>query len=464
MPKTPTTVRNTAGNVAAPWRGRGGVRIRMVNAVSIVLAAILALSALVGMEHVFESETRLEQVSEAHRVCSNAARDLQEASDYLTSQACTYVVTGNRTYLDHYLEELRVTDRRGIAVNTLHTYLGEDNEALKDLEEALEHSNELAERELYAMRLTSDAMGLEDPPEELLDVTLSEQDQKASAQEKRTIAEEIVLGSDYQQTKEQISGLVSSCSDTLLADLAVDVEEGNVTLRNRLTQMQTVTLLLLMILVGTIFTIIFLVLWPLAAFTDQIKRDEPLVPTGAAELQYLADAYNTIYEENSARTKSLQHAAERDALTGLYNRGAYDALLNEHVVNVALLLIDVDKFKTVNDTYGHGVGDEMLKKVARLIEHSCRNTDYPCRVGGDEFAVIMTDMTPNLSYVVRHKIESIVMALHDTSDGLPDMTLSVGVAFSEQTGPSLSLYEAADKALYLVKERGRNGYAFYGEA
>ena len=439
--------------------------MRMINAVAIVVAVVLALAALVGIGNVYKAEGNAELVNETYRACSSAARDLQDASDYLTSEARMLVVTGEIHYLDAYLEELNVTDRRGKAVQTLRDYLG-DNEAVDDLEEALSESNALAQQELYAMRLALDARGLPEGssmPELLAGVQINPEDDALPPDEKVQLAQGIVMGEDYTVSKQLISNAVSACADSLLQGLNGQIVLSNKELRLSLNVMQAITIMLMGIVVLVILAMVFLILLPLAAYTRQIKQGELLVLSGASELSYLADAYNQIYEENRERTISLQHAAERDALTGLYNRGAYDDLLVEHTDSVALMLIDVDYFKGVNDTYGHDTGDAVLKKVAGLIEHSFRGTDYPCRIGGDEFAVIMTQAHPEMRGVVEEKIETVAASLLDTSDGLPPITISVGVAFSDKHEGQPDLFKAADRALYVVKERGRNGHAFYGE-
>ncbi len=127
---------------------------------------------------------------------------------------------------------------------------------------------------------------------------------------------------------------------------------------------------------------------------------------------------------------------------------------------LALLIIDVDKFKLVNDGYGHEIGDQVLQKVAKLLEDSFRATDFPARIGGDEFAVIVTNVTVEMKSMIENKINSLnEMLLHPTDD-LPAVSLSVGGAFSE-CGFADELYKQADSALYEVKNHGRCGCRFY---
>ncbi len=147
----------------------------------------------------------------------------------------------------------------------------------------------------------------------------------------------------------------------------------------------------------------------------------------------------------------------------MINRGGFDQLrqlLKAQKKPIAFLLIDVDKFKEVNDEHGHEAGDKVLKKVASLLRVSFRSKDYVARIGGDEFSVIMMDTTPQMTELIREKINNLNWRLKNPNDGLPQVSLSVGVAFSD-TGFTDNLYPDADSALYQVKENGRCGCDFY---
>ena len=131
----------------------------------------------------------------------------------------------------------------------------------------------------------------------------------------------------------------------------------------------------------------------------------------------------------------------------------------------ALLLIDVDKFKNVNDTYGHDVGDKVLKHIASVLRESFRSNDHICRIGGDEFATIMVNAGPQFVELIRSKVERINERLiHPTTDDLPPISLSVGVAFGSEQNGTGNIVKDADLALYQVKEHGRCGIAFFTPA
>ena len=185
---------------------------------------------------------------------------------------------------------------------------------------------------------------------------------------------------------------------------------------------------------------------------------------GALELQQLADTYNRIFQENEETQKLIRHQAEHDALTDLLNRGSFERLLDIYEKGnapFALILVDVDNFKTVNDTYGHAIGDAILRLVADSLKKVFRSVDYVCRIGGDEFAVIMIEMRSDLDYTIKEKIAAVNERLLTGDENLPTVTLSVGAAFSDRKKPEETLFNEADQALYDVKEHGRNGCKIY---
>ena len=215
----------------------------------------------------------------------------------------------------------------------------------------------------------------------------------------------------------------------------------------------------------TFTLVIVLIVKPLHLYINFIKEETRLDITGSYEFKYLALTYNDIYEVKASNEALLRHRAEHDPLTGLINRGAFDQIKQFFKINpcpLALLIIDVDKFKLINDNFGHETGDHILKKVATAIKESFRAKDYPARIGGDEFAVIVTEVTEEMQSTILNKAKALNEVLKNPSDGLPPVSLSIGGAFS-QNGFSDDLYAKADRALYVVKEAGRCGCRFYDE-
>ncbi|MCI5223979.1 MAG: sensor domain-containing diguanylate cyclase, partial [Candidatus Electrothrix sp. AR4] len=156
-----------------------------------------------------------------------------------------------------------------------------------------------------------------------------------------------------------------------------------------------------------------------------------------------------------------------DALTGIYNRAYFDNFLLDSVEEawqnnrkLCLMLIDVDNFKKFNDTYGHQVGDIVLKSVAREIRKKIRNHDVAARYGGDEFAVILPDTGKQTAKIVGEELNRAVYEHRvklKTSKEKEELSITVSVGVAELTGNDRTeLVENADKALYRVKELGRN--------
>ena len=164
--------------------------------------------------------------------------------------------------------------------------------------------------------------------------------------------------------------------------------------------------------------------------------------------------------------KSLEMAVT-DPLTGLYNRRYMNQHLETHVLAAtnadkpcSLLIVDIDHFKRVNDTYGHDIGDDVLKKLAAHISLNTRGVDMACRFGGEEFVIIMPDTTSDVAVTVAERLRA---AVADNPVGIRgqdahlSLTISVGVATtSGGVDTSESLMKKADSALYQAKESGRN--------
>ena len=177
--------------------------------------------------------------------------------------------------------------------------------------------------------------------------------------------------------------------------------------------------------------------------------------------QYLLIAYNNL--------NRMLFSAEIDALTGLMNRLAFDRLLQHQSAaddkslgsdkNTYFALADIDFFKKINDNYGHLYGDEVLILLARAMSESFRSMDWLFRYGGEEFAIVLVDVTQGeTSHILerfRHKIETM------TIPQVGQITVSIGFSQMQKLEPVSSLVDRADNALYYAKHNGRNKLFFY---
>lgn len=172
-----------------------------------------------------------------------------------------------------------------------------------------------------------------------------------------------------------------------------------------------------------------------------------------------------VREQLKASEAVLRVEAVRDPLTGVFNRRFFDETAHREMARsqrdgstVGLMLLDVDHFKSVNDTYGHAMGDEVLRSLARLIEQSVRVEDVACRIGGEEFALLMPRVPVQVARAraeaLRASCEQLVF---QTISGPMRISVSIGVACCPQDGALVDVLMArADKALYTAKHSGRN--------
>lgn len=158
--------------------------------------------------------------------------------------------------------------------------------------------------------------------------------------------------------------------------------------------------------------------------------------------------------EQKSREEWMQYKLEHDELTGALNRTAFNRvtnLLKTSVMPFALVLMDIDKFKKINDTYGHDVGDEVLSYLVSVLNDKIRNADKIFRLGGDEFAIIMNRIALSQSDYVKNVLEQINEITMQGINGLPSFSISAGVTFSI-LGYDETVFQNADKALYRTKE------------
>jgi diguanylate cyclase (GGDEF)-like protein len=161
--------------------------------------------------------------------------------------------------------------------------------------------------------------------------------------------------------------------------------------------------------------------------------------------------------------RAAEAQASTDALTGLPNRRYFDefcgllARRRRSGDAVGVLMIDIDRFKVLNDTYGHATGDEVLRAVGGTIVSAVREDDVPARYGGEEFVVLLRNPSPEIALEVGERVRTSVGALDLRRFGVAAVSVSVGVAVARQADqPIGDLIAAADRALFRAKRAGRN--------
>ncbi|GLS25821.1 sensor domain-containing diguanylate cyclase [Marinibactrum halimedae] len=176
--------------------------------------------------------------------------------------------------------------------------------------------------------------------------------------------------------------------------------------------------------------------------------------------------FNQSIRRRQRKRDSLRKMSRVDVLSGLYNRGYWEGALKkefarskvlEHKEAGCVLLIDIDHFKKINDTWGHLVGDRVIRKIGDLITSQVRPMDTPGRYGGDEFAILLPATTLKEALDVGERLRQSVESVTQQDDNYPEVCLSIGLAAMEMEFETYSDWlEAANKGLYLAKSSGRN--------
>jgi len=218
---------------------------------------------------------------------------------------------------------------------------------------------------------------------------------------------------------------------------------------------------------------VFIVLWMAARIANPLQQlatltEESMESKNVEGLKSVRSWYFEAHYLKSALIRSLtflqgqvsyfKDQSTTDPLTGVTNRRTMDAMLAEWLENDlphALILLDLDHFKSVNDTYGHAVGDKVLQFLAQNMKAVAREGDVCCRYGGEEFVMLLPTTTAEEAAQVAEQLRD--MLAHTTSPCGRPVTLSAGVAvYPQMADTTEKLIEAADDALYLAKQAGRN--------
>lgn len=437
-----------------------GISLRTIHFWLIAGSVILCSLMFFSTYHLSESFRHLTEASEEQIELRKAARELMDASDYLTENAQRFTVSGDQKFLDQYFQEAFEANHREEAI-ALMSGRTEAEAALQKLQAAMDNSVRLMEREYYAMRLVIEAKGLKGYPDVLDSVALSAEDQALSANLKMRKATEMVLDDAYYAQKEEIRTNMKASLDEL-EQMAYDTDAS--ALEALRDEMLFVRIVIILQTIGIIFMVWLtsrLGIHPVLNAVERIKADSPIPEVGANEFRYLARAYNKMYEVYKNSLEHLNFKASHDELTGAYNRTGYELLLSSiDLKSTYMMLFDVDNFKTINDTYGHETGDKALVKLVQILKKNFRSDDYICRIGGDEFVVFMVHATEMHHELIVQKIDQINKELSSPNDGLPPMSISVGIVHGTEAADSESLFEKTDEAMYQAKKKGKGTYSF----
>lgn len=444
------------------FRKEQGISIRKLDIIFVVIAVLSSAVLFIAMNRTTSLHNKSTKLTREVIEAQKSADTLMEASDYLTEEMRKFVVTGERRYLNNYFEEAINRRRRENSLETLKK-INPNSVAYNNLENAMNLSEELMKTEYYAAKLAIYAYGynMDSFPEAIRNLEIRKQDLNMSSAEQMEMAEDMLFNEEYSDRKSHISDNISKCLAELNEELDTQQIELDTKLKKQVFLEHLLTVVLIAILLGVVFLTAYLIIIPLSKAVDRIRDEQDVPLRGAYEVRFLAKTYNLMYNTNLASKEKLNYEATHDKLTGLYNRRGYDFLLkNLDMETSTLMIIDLDRFKSINDHFGHDVGDKVLIKAADVIFNSFRNQDYVCRIGGDEFAVIMVHSSSALKDLIKRKVEMMNESMCESGNGIPEASFSVGVAFGENGQSVDEIFKAADNALYESKKTGRRSVHF----
>lgn len=441
-----------------------GVKAQSFNAIIMISGCLLTLFVFCTSITIKSKYDDVVSTMNDYSECNKAIYELKAASDYLTNVVRLFSLHHDTIYMQNYFYELDELKRREMAVDIVEMSHQGDTPDI-NLKSALFESKLLEKTEIYAMKLICDAihLGDEDIPEAVKKIHYNDGDILLADEAKLAKANDLLYGRDYSITKDRIYYYTNYALSSLINSYITEQTTNDRSI-NTIFFQQTVFVAFLFIACVVFYVYLMKqILIPLYNNLGCIQKGSKMKLKGSYEVKYIASAYNALCDKNAITASTLKHKAEHDPLTGLINRSAFDQIkeaLADSDEPIAYLIIDIDLFKQINDEYGHLIGDEVLKKISNLLMEQFRATDYVARIGGDEFAVIMTKFGLTPVDIIQRKITELNTRLQNIEEGMPPVSLSVGVAFSEN-GYVSKIEEDADKALYNVKRGGRCNCSFY---
>ena len=197
--------------------------------------------------------------------------------------------------------------------------------------------------------------------------------------------------------------------------------------------------------------------------SDNIYTKKPITENDIKIFTMLANQAGLAIE-NSQLYEKVVLKSRTDGLTNLWNHGYFQEKLAEEIQKaqsnqtpLSLTIIDIDDFKKLNDSLGHQTGDIILREIAYILNSHSRSTDYVCRYGGEEFAIILPQTSPQQGHDIAERLRSHIEQFSFCTDRKLRLTVSIGIAhFPEHGTTKEELIAQADKAMYIAKFSGKN--------
>ena len=443
--------------VPAQSKKSGGIRLAHLNILLVIAGLIIAAVMVYSTYQTSSSVSGVLHVTDAYLHNQQTGGMLRDLSGGMSEQAAAFVRSGEPGLAGGYFGQ------KGALAAQLALYTAtadEGSEADKAYQQALQAYRFQNAADEHAMRLFADTLPapvFAALPPALQEVPLTPEEKELSPEEKNKAALALLGSEDYRATGETIRAFVDLSHRLSSEEATAQAENTSVRIASIVSEQKLLVLLFLLLGAAAFLINHWLLLSRLRHSIGNLDRREPIPERGCREIRHLAEVYNAVLKDNQEKTERLSYTATHDALTGLINRADFDRIFGiVESDQIGLVVADVDHFKQYNDDYGHDAGDRVLGLTSEALSRHFRPQDHICRIGGDEFCIIMPGLCHADGSSIAERVKQINQDLASASDDLPPITISVGVAFWNRPNPSGSIFKDADSALMELKKT-RNG-------
>lgn len=439
------------------------ISIRAIN-LSLVVVVVLFSAIVECISILVEKQyTAAADVQNTYTICSDAADVLQKESDNLSFAIEEYVITQDLDAVERYFEiidgELREHEVERAKEREVDC---------SALEAALSLSNELAERELHAFALFfAEEKNAGNIPQQVREYPLSELEVQMPGEERKQAARELIHGKEYIKYKQKIYDKLETFERDVLERTQIEIQKEMIGISRYLKYQrvfQVVENLLVILIAVVIYRNVTVVM---KNYSRAICEGKHIELKGPDELRYLGKIINGFLEEQQQKKEELQWQAKYDSLTQVANKGETERYIQKKLdckgARGALIFVDIDDFKHINDNYGHAEGDRAIQWVVDVIRRSFRDNDFIGRFGGDEFILWIDGISRDRASYIRERIKELNEKLQEDKGLSAPVSISAGVTFCISGEQYEDVLKRADQALYMRKRSGKRGCLIFEE-
>ncbi len=445
-----------------PARKHAGIHLNYLNLVMICIGIIIAVLLVFST---YRTTSRVEEIVDITNNYLNNQQTggmVRDFTEQLGEQAKMFVTTPDVGTAKGYEAQLEVINAQIASYDPKEAISEAANSSMVSATSAFRARNAI---ETHAMRLAAGVLpeaAFQALPAFIQAEPLNEEELQMNPGQMKEAAIALLEAETYTEYAKTVRTNVNA-SHRLSSEVGMQQAKSTFGQVNGIvTGQKIMVFLFIAIAVAALFINHYLIISPIQKSVGNLDRREPIPVKGSYEVRHMAETYNALLEENETKTRELSYTATHDALTDTLNRAAFDKAYREaEGGQIALLIADVDHFKQYNDEFGHDIGDKVLQTTADALKHHFRTEDLICRIGGDEFCVIMPGICQSRAGNIRDRIERINAELAQTAAHLPPITLSAGVACWDRPNPKGSLFTDADHVLLELKKTRDTCCAIY---